>query len=148
MLLLHPAHRSKKAVKALLIGTDNSGKKTVLNRINQLAVPSMELLCLTNTPRSLYKNFLYSFDRIILVMDSTKITDVHYLQEINSLLEDISNSTKLLIFVNKQDVVRYTNLSKLLMKYLHLESVAQYLIIPIVAKESNHGISEGISWLI
>jgi hypothetical protein len=45
-------------------------------------------------------------------------------------------------------VVRYTNLSKLLMKYLHLESVAQYLIIPIVAKESNHGISEGISWLI
>jgi signal recognition particle receptor subunit beta len=111
----------------------------------------LEIICLSSdVPISRYNNFLYDIPYVIFVFDSTRLS-IDYLERVRLMLKHIfqcnSSSEKLLILLNKTDVITVVN-ANVLEKYLRLNTLdMEYLIIPSSAK-SGYGISEGMNWLL
>lgn len=117
----------------------------------------LEIISLSNDIAiSNYHNFLYDINSIIFVMDSTKLS-VEYLEQVKNILTglqlDQSNSQesgkriKLLLLLNKSDVVCVENVSAI-ERYLELAKLnVRYLILP-TSGTSGYGVSEGINWLL
>lgn len=136
--------------QVLFLGTENSGKKTIFDHITTLNVP-LDIIALSNsTPITTYKNFLFDTKYLIIVIDSTKVTNLKYLNHIKSLIENLvtKECEKLLILLNKHDLLQIET-TRVLEKRLKLYSLTcEWLIVPCCAIGQGYGISEGVNWLL
>jgi len=150
--------------QVLLLGTEKSGKKTILNHINYLNLP-LNLIALSNSiPITTYKNFLFDTKSIIIIIDSTKIfnnnnnNNINYLNFNKFLINYLININceKLLIFINKIDLLKYNfnfSTTRFIENILNLKKINEihsnlnWLILPCCGLKG-YGIEEGMNWLL
>ncbi|XP_018650083.1 ADP-ribosylation factor-like 6, arl6 [Schistosoma mansoni] len=163
----------KKEVKVLVIGLDNSGKSTILNKLqsketqNSLIVPTigynvekirvsqMMFLCFdmsgSGTYRNLWEKFYKECEAIIYVVDSSdelRLTVVE--DEFQQLLKhpDICNRRiPILLFANKMDLSNSITVIEIV-KILGLEKLRNKSWRIFASNAINgEGLNEGLMWL-
>ncbi|VDQ00793.1 unnamed protein product [Trichobilharzia regenti] len=163
----------KKEVKVLVIGLDNSGKSTILNKlqpvnaqksivvptigynVEKLKVNQMILVCFdmsgSGVYRNLWENFYKECEAIIYVIDSSdELRLIIVADEFQQLLKhpDICNkSVPILIFANKMDLPNALTTTEVI-KFLGLENLRSksWRIVPSNAINGD-GLNDGLMWL-
>lgn len=110
----------------------------------------LDIIALSNsTPISTYKNFLFETRYLVIVIDSTKVTQLKYLEHLKLLIKSLATECeKLLLFLNKHDLLNIET-TRVLEKRLALYSLKpKWLIVPCSAVGKGYGISEGVNWLL
>lgn len=118
--------------------------------MDQMELP-LDTICLSNdVPVATYSNFLYDVPYVIFVFDCT-VLSVEYISRVDNIFGELFQEhhlcDKLLILLNKTDVVSVSNVNSL-ERCLKLETLGvEYLIMPTCGN-TGYGVSEGINWLL
>ncbi|KAH8860770.1 ADP-ribosylation factor-like protein 6, partial [Schistosoma japonicum] len=146
---------SKKEVNVLVIGLDNSGKSTILNKLQSketqksLIIPTVGYS--SGAYRDLWEKFYKECEAIIYVVDSSdELRLIVVEDELHRILKHpnvFSRRIPILFFANKMDQPNSLT-TKEIVRILGLENIKNkpWKIFPSNAISGN-GLNEGLMWL-
>ncbi|XP_075475612.1 ADP-ribosylation factor-like protein 2 [Primulina tabacum] len=169
--IIRKIKRKEKEMRVLMVGLDNSGKTTIVLKINgedtSVINPTLGFNIKTinyqkytlniwdvggqKTIRSYWRNYFEQTDGLIWVVDSSdirRLNDCKY--ELDNLLkEERLSGASLLIFANKQDIQGSLSPDEIA-KVLNLEAMDKTRHWRIVgcSAYTGEGLFEGFDWLV
>ncbi|KAL6551883.1 ADP-ribosylation factor-like protein 2 [Orobanche gracilis] len=169
--IIRKIKRKEKEMRILMVGLDNSGKTTIVMKINgedtSVISPTLGFNIKTiayqrytlniwdvggqKTIRSYWRNYFEQTDGLVWVVDSSdlrRLDDCRY--ELNNLLkEERLSGASLLIFANKQDIHGSLSPDEIA-KVLNLETMDKSRHWKIVgcSAYTGNGLLEGFDWLV
>ncbi|XP_073125835.1 ADP-ribosylation factor-like protein 2 [Henckelia pumila] len=169
--IIRKIKRKEKEMRILMVGLDNSGKTTIVLKINgedtSVISPTLGFNIKTinyqkytlniwdvggqKTIRSYWRNYFEQTDGLIWVVDSSdirRLNDCKY--ELDNLLkEERLSGASLLIFANKQDIQGSLSPDEIA-KVLNLEAMDKTRHWRIVgcSAYTGEGLLEGFDWLV
>ncbi|XP_004299978.1 PREDICTED: ADP-ribosylation factor-like protein 2 [Fragaria vesca subsp. vesca] len=163
--------RKEKQIRLLMVGLDNSGKTTIVMRVNgediSLVTPTLgfNIKTLTylkytlniwdvggqKTLRSYWRNYFEQTDGLVWAVDSSDLRrlDDCKMELHNLLKEERLSGSSLLILANKQDIKGALTLEEI-SKVLNLEAIDKTRHWNIVgcSAYTGEGLLEGFDWLV
>lgn len=169
--IIRKIKRKEKEMRILMVGLDNSGKTTIVMKINgedtSVISPTLGFNIKTmayqkftlniwdvggqKTIRSYWRNYFEQTDGLVWVVDSSdlrRLDDCKY--ELDNLLkEERLSGASLLIFANKQDIQGSLSPDEIA-KVLNLEAMdnSRHWKIVGCSAFTGEGLLEGFDWLV